>query len=114
VGAAGRPLWGVCDGRHRTLKVDTSGTFATTGVHNRPSGMPNYDNEGLSVAGAGECTAGQKPAHRADDNNDDNHHCAGAPSPADPGSGSPVVLVRPAAARRHRRPVTHLRPPPPA
>ncbi|MER0243643.1 lamin tail domain-containing protein [Streptomyces sp. HSW2009] len=70
-------LWAVCDdtcdGQHRTLKIDTSGAFATTAVYNRPSGMPNYNNEGFSLAGASECVAGSKPVYWSDDANDGGH-----------------------------------------
>ncbi|WP_181797860.1 lamin tail domain-containing protein [Streptomyces sp. WELS2] len=62
-----------CDGQHRTLKIDTTGVFTTAGVFNRPSGMPNYNNEGFSLAGADECVAGTKPVYWADDSNDGGH-----------------------------------------
>ncbi|MFD0391956.1 hypothetical protein ACFQ3Z_01220 [Streptomyces nogalater] len=46
-------LWAVCDdtcdGRHRTLKIDTTGVFTAAGVFNRPSGMPDYNNEGFTL-----------------------------------------------------------------
>ncbi|MEV7590245.1 lamin tail domain-containing protein [Streptomyces sp. NPDC089922] len=70
-------LWAVCDdtcdGRHSTLKVDTGGAFTTTAVYNRPTGMPNYNNEGFSLAGADECVAGSKPVYWSDDTNDGGH-----------------------------------------
>ncbi|WP_411123034.1 lamin tail domain-containing protein [Streptomyces sp. x-19] len=70
-------LWVVCDdtcnGQHRTMKVDASGAFVTTAVYDRPSGMPNYNNEGFSVAGADACVNGTKPVYWADDSNDDGH-----------------------------------------
>ncbi|MDN3265411.1 lamin tail domain-containing protein [Streptomyces sp. CSDS2] len=70
-------LWAVCDdtcdGRHRTLKIDTTGVFTTTGLFNRPSGMPDYNNEGFALAGADECVAGAKPVYWADDSNDGGH-----------------------------------------
>lgn len=70
-------LWVVCDntcnGQHRTMQVDTSGAFAATAVYDRPSGMPNINNEGFSVAGADECVAGSKPVYWADDDNDSGH-----------------------------------------
>lgn len=70
-------LWAVCDdtcdGQHHTLKIDTTGVFTTAGVFNRPSGMPNYNNEGFSLAGADECVAGSKPVYWADDSNDGGH-----------------------------------------
>ncbi|MEU2881263.1 hypothetical protein, partial [Streptomyces sp. NPDC007070] len=71
-------LWAVCDdtchGRHRTLRVDAAtGAFTTVAVYNRPSGMPDYDNEGFALAGADECVAGVKPVYWADDANDGGH-----------------------------------------
>ncbi|MYR58850.1 hypothetical protein GTY54_22285 [Streptomyces sp. SID625] len=70
-------LWVVCDdtchGQHRTMSVNASGVFATTAVYNRPSGMPDYNNEGFALAGAGECVSGTKPVYWADDSNDDGH-----------------------------------------
>ncbi|WP_454321145.1 lamin tail domain-containing protein [Streptomyces phaeoluteigriseus] len=70
-------LWAVCDdtcdGQHRTLKIDAAGAFATVAVYNRPSSMPNYNNEGFSLAGADECVAGFKPVYWSDDANDGGH-----------------------------------------
>ncbi|MEV7723687.1 lamin tail domain-containing protein [Streptomyces sp. NPDC087917] len=70
-------LWAVCDdtcsGRHRTLGVDASGAFVTTAVLNRPSGMPNLNNEGFSIAPAGECVGGTKPVYWSDDSNTGGH-----------------------------------------
>ncbi|WP_183154391.1 lamin tail domain-containing protein [Streptomyces shenzhenensis] len=70
-------LWAVCDntcdGQHRTMRVNGSGAFATTAVHDRPSGMSNFNNEGFAVAGADECVGGSKPVYWADDDNDSGH-----------------------------------------
>ncbi|WP_439945978.1 lamin tail domain-containing protein [Streptomyces sp. BBFR109] len=71
-------LWAVCDdtchGQHRTLRVDAAtGAFTTAAVYNRPSGMPDYNNEGFALAGADECVAGVKPVYWADDANDGGH-----------------------------------------
>ncbi|MFF0738886.1 lamin tail domain-containing protein [Streptomyces sp. NPDC004111] len=70
-------LWAVCDdtcdGQHRTLKLDATGAFTTSAVYNRPTGMPNYNNEGFSLAGSSECVAGSKPVYWADDANDGGH-----------------------------------------
>ncbi|MFD1048930.1 hypothetical protein ACFQ1S_27035, partial [Kibdelosporangium lantanae] len=67
-------LWVVCDdtcdGQHRTMRVNASGVFATTAVYNRPSGMPNYNNEGFAL---GTCSGGTKPVYWADDSNDSGH-----------------------------------------
>ncbi|MEU8777290.1 lamin tail domain-containing protein [Streptomyces sp. NPDC048606] len=70
-------LWAVCDdtcdGRHRTLKIDATGSFTTTAVYDRPTGMPNHNNEGFSLAGSDECVAGSKPVYWSDDSNDGGH-----------------------------------------
>ncbi|MGW6690903.1 lamin tail domain-containing protein [Streptomyces sp. NPDC054961] len=70
-------LWAVCDdtcdGQHRTMRVAASGAFAVSAVYNRPSGMANLNNEGFSVAGAGECVAGSKPVFWSDDSNTGGH-----------------------------------------
>ena len=70
-------LWVVCDnncnGQHRTMRINAAGAFAVTAVYNRPGGMPNYNNEGFSVAGADECAGGSKPVYWSDDSDDNNH-----------------------------------------
>ncbi|GAA2996103.1 lamin tail domain-containing protein [Actinokineospora diospyrosa] len=70
-------LWVVCDdtcdGEHRTLAINPSGVFATTAVHNRPSGMSNLNNEGFTLAGSSECVGGSKPVYWADDSNTGGH-----------------------------------------
>ncbi|MFI9380778.1 lamin tail domain-containing protein [Kutzneria sp. NPDC052558] len=70
-------LWVVCDdtcsGQHRTMKLTAAGSFAVTAVYNRPSGMPNYNNEGFSLSGADECVSGSKPVYWSDDTNDSGH-----------------------------------------
>ncbi|MFF9011839.1 lamin tail domain-containing protein [Streptomyces sp. NPDC014870] len=70
-------LWLVCDdtcgGEHRTMKIGSTGTFAPTAVHARPSGMPDLNNEGFAVAGAEECVGGTKPVYWADDSNTGGH-----------------------------------------
>ncbi|MFJ4784018.1 lamin tail domain-containing protein [Streptomyces sp. NPDC088794] len=70
-------LWAVCDdtcdGQHRTLKIDSSGAFATTAIYNRPSGMADLNNEGFAVAGADACSGGTKPVYWSDDSNTGGH-----------------------------------------
>ncbi|MFC8533343.1 lamin tail domain-containing protein [Streptomyces sp. NPDC057249] len=70
-------LWAVCDdtcdGRHQTLAVDATGAFAPSATYNRPSGMPDYNNEGFALADADECVAGSKPVYWSDDANDGGH-----------------------------------------
>ncbi|MFD5729976.1 lamin tail domain-containing protein [Streptomyces sp. NPDC058368] len=71
-------LWAVCDdtcdGRHQTFTVNATGTFApAAAAYNRPSGMPNDNNEGFALAGADECVSGSKPVYWSDDANDGGH-----------------------------------------
>ncbi|WP_408641019.1 lamin tail domain-containing protein [Streptacidiphilus rugosus] len=70
-------LWVVCDdtcnGEHRTVQVDATGAFALTAIYNRPSGMPDYNNEGFFPAPADECVSGSKPVYWSDDSNDGGH-----------------------------------------
>ncbi|MEQ0558140.1 lamin tail domain-containing protein [Amycolatopsis sp. NEAU-NG30] len=68
-------LWVVCDdtchGEHRTMRLGASGRFATTAVYARPSGMPDFNNEGFAISDG--CVNGVKPVYWADDGNDDGH-----------------------------------------
>lgn len=68
-------LWAVCDntcnGRHAVLRVNPStGAFAVVSTYERPTGMPNYNNEGFAVAPTAECVNGRKPAYWANDGED--------------------------------------------
>ncbi|MEV7346072.1 lamin tail domain-containing protein [Streptomyces sp. NPDC093544] len=70
-------LWAACDdtceGRTATLDIDAQGRFTATAVHDRPTGMPNYNNEGFAIAPQAACTGGHKPVVWSDDANDDGH-----------------------------------------
>jgi hypothetical protein len=76
-------LWGVCDdgcnGQSAILEIDASASSATKGrfhvthLFDRPTGMPNYNNEGFTVAPQSECVNGVKPAYWADDAEDNGH-----------------------------------------
>jgi hypothetical protein len=71
-------LWAVCDdgcaGRSALLGIDTGvasptrGQFVVRVRYERPTGMPNINNEGFTVARQIECVGGRKPAYWADDN----------------------------------------------
>ncbi len=71
-------LWAVCDdgcvGRMSVLRIDTTpasptqGKFIITQRFERPTGMPNTNNEGFAVSTQSECVGGQKPAFWSDDN----------------------------------------------
>lgn len=68
-------LWAVCDdncsGQHRVLRIGASGGFDVTGIFDRPTGMPNLNNEGFALTA--QCVNGSKPVYWADDDNDDGH-----------------------------------------
>ncbi|RJQ78682.1 hypothetical protein D5S17_12590 [Pseudonocardiaceae bacterium YIM PH 21723] len=68
-------LWSVCDdtcsGHHAILDLGGSGDFAVTAVYNRPSGMPNYNNEGFAISPT--CSGGTRQTLWADDSNDSSH-----------------------------------------
>ncbi|GAA3207635.1 lamin tail domain-containing protein [Dactylosporangium siamense] len=68
-------LWATCDdtcsGRSTTLTVGAQGRFTATATYNRPSGMSNYNNEGLAFSPV--CSGGTKQVLWADDSNDGSH-----------------------------------------
>ncbi|MGO4592504.1 lamin tail domain-containing protein [Leifsonia sp. 2TAF2] len=74
-------IWAVCDdtchGQHELLTVAASGanagTFQVAQAFARPSGMPDYNNEGFALAPQAECVNGLKPAIWADDTADGGH-----------------------------------------
>ncbi|MBV1850714.1 lamin tail domain-containing protein [Catellatospora tritici] len=70
-------LWTVCDdtchGRTATFDLDAQGRFAATAVYERPAGMPDYNNEGFTIAPQSECVAGFKAGYWSDDTNDGGH-----------------------------------------
>jgi hypothetical protein len=64
-------LWAVCDdtcqGRSVVFRIGTDGKFAAARRFERPSEMPNLNNEGFAIAPAALCTGGVKPVFWADD-----------------------------------------------
>lgn len=76
-------FWAVCDdgcqGRTEILKIDqrtgvpTSGRFVVTNLFERPSGMPNLNNEGFTLAPQAECVSGKKPVFWSDDGETGGH-----------------------------------------
>ncbi|MBV9880028.1 MAG: lamin tail domain-containing protein [Gemmatirosa sp.] len=70
-------LWAICDdtcsGRSAILLVDTQAGSATKGgfvvarTFERPTGMPNLNNEGFTFAPLAECVGGRRPALWSDD-----------------------------------------------
>lgn len=64
-------LWVVCDdtcqGRSARFDVDATGVLAPVQYYERPTGMPNLNNEGFTLAPRAECVSGRKPAFWSDD-----------------------------------------------
>lgn len=102
-------LWAVCDngcdGRANTLDIAQSGVddgkFAITNSYNRPSGMPNLNNEGFTITPQAECVNNLKPVIWADDSNTGTHalrqgtiNCTPPSNP--PGDGPPADIIPPA------------------
>ncbi|WP_410664081.1 hypothetical protein [Amycolatopsis sp. lyj-84] len=73
--ASNGKLWAVCDdncsGNSTTLSVGPQGKFAVTDTFNRPSAMPNYNNEGFAISPT--CERGGKQVVWADDGNEGGH-----------------------------------------
>jgi len=118
-------LWAVCDntcnGQHALLRINPpTGRFSVVFKFDRPTSMPNYNNEGFAIAPATECVNHRKPVFWADDTEDlgvavrgGNLPCeamASGPPPTVPESpyaalvpGSALVLIGIAVALRRRR-----------
>ncbi len=70
-------IWATCDntcnGRSAVLKIDTQavsptlGRFVVSQRFDRPTGMPDVNNEGFTYGPLAECVNGQRPALWADD-----------------------------------------------
>ncbi len=60
-----------CSGRVFALEIAQSGVndgkFVPTGTYERPTGMPNVNNEGFAIAPQAECSGGTKPAFWVED-----------------------------------------------
>ena len=91
-------LWGVCDnGCGGTLgiwEINSSGRFARTRLFQRPSTMPNINNEGFAMATQSTCVAGLKQAFWADDSETGGHSIRTARVPCVPFTVA-LVQVRP-------------------
>jgi hypothetical protein len=66
-----------CDGRTATLDIAQSGPaagrFVVTNVYERPSSLPNVNNEGFAIAPQAECVNGLKPVFWSDDDQTGGH-----------------------------------------
>jgi len=70
-------FWAVCDdtcqGRSAVLRIDGTGKFTAARRFERPSSMPNVNNEGFTIAPVTTCSGGTRQAFWADDSNTDGH-----------------------------------------
>jgi LPXTG-motif cell wall-anchored protein len=74
-------VWAVCDdtcqGRSILLDIAQSGAddgrFVGVAAYERPTGMPNLNNEGFVVMPQSQCVGGSKPVYYADDAATDGH-----------------------------------------
>jgi hypothetical protein len=76
-------LWATCDdgcgNKASILEIDTTATsptfgrFAISRVFDRPTTMPNINNEGFAIAPESECAGGRKYVFWADDGETDGH-----------------------------------------
>ena len=71
-------LWVVCDdscgGRSAVLRIDPiTHKFAVARIFDRPTTMPNLNNEGFAIAPVAECVADRRPVFWADDSETGGH-----------------------------------------
>lgn len=68
-------LWAICDdtcqGRSVVLRIDGTGKFTAARRFERPTGMPNINNEGFAIAPAAQCVNNVKPVFWSDDSSTD-------------------------------------------
>ncbi len=67
-------LWATCDdgcsGRSAVFRINSAtGTFTRVALFQRPTGLPNTNNEGFTFSPFAECSGGTRSAFWADDNN---------------------------------------------
>lgn len=119
--ASTRTLWMACDDDCQgkvavaALRANGDGTtsFVADVVHARPSGLPNHNNEGFTLAPTSRCVNGSRPAYWSNDANDGGHalrrgsvRCAGGSTSQPLASTVRVQPVRVGAGRRARVTVT--------
>jgi hypothetical protein len=76
------------------LRIDPStGKFGIALAFERPTGMPNINNEGFAIAPATYCVDGQKPVYWADDGETDGHAIRSGTLPCAAIAGPPPALA---------------------
>ncbi|MFT7474651.1 MAG: hypothetical protein ACI81L_001576, partial [Verrucomicrobiales bacterium] len=70
-------LWTACDGTCMNaltrLEITPAGVFAVAQSFDRPTGLPDENNEGFTIAPMTECVSNERPVFWADDNETDGH-----------------------------------------
>lgn len=106
-------IWAVADnssaGSTTLLKIDANGAFVVDRIYNRPTGLPDYNNEGFAIAPSSTCVDGVKEVIRADDGNNGGHSlwsgtiscdlALGPQGPNPPAESTPTVTATPSTVR---------------
>jgi len=70
-------LWAICDdgcqGRSVVLQIDGTGRFVVVFRFERPTSMPNLNNEGFAMTPLAECVSNRRPAYWSDDSETGGH-----------------------------------------
>jgi hypothetical protein len=90
-------IWAVCDdtcqGQVSVLRIGGDGRFAVQGGYDRPTGMPNLNNEGFAIAPQATCANGVKEVVWADDTGTGGHSLRSATLPCTPPVTPPAPPV---------------------
>jgi LPXTG-motif cell wall-anchored protein len=105
-------VWAVADnssaGSSTLLKIDAAGAFVVDRIYNRPTGLPDNNNEGFAIAPSSTCVDGVKEVIRADDGNNGGHSLwsgtiacdlALGPQGPNPPTSSPTVAATPSTVQ---------------
>ncbi|WP_176223216.1 lamin tail domain-containing protein [Agreia pratensis] len=105
-------IWAVADnssaGSSTLLKIDATGAFVVDRIYDRPTGLPNNNNEGFAIAPSSTCVNGVKEVIRADDGNNGGHSLwsgtiscdlALGPQGPNPPASSPTVAATPSTVQ---------------
>ncbi|KQR24370.1 hypothetical protein ASF79_04010 [Agreia sp. Leaf335] len=105
-------VWAVADnssaGSATLLKIDAQGGFVVDRIYDRPTGLPNNNNEGFAIAPSSTCVNGVKEVIRADDGNNGGHSLwsgtiscdlALGPQGPNPPASAPTVTATPSTVQ---------------
>ncbi|WP_052521547.1 lamin tail domain-containing protein [Agreia bicolorata] len=105
-------IWAVADnsvaGSSTLLKMDAAGGFVVDRTYDRPTGLPNNNNEGFAIAPNSTCVDGVKEVIRSDDGNNGGHSLwsgtiscdlALGPQGPNPPASSPTVAATPSTVQ---------------